>query len=255
MVLLNFLRNVPTEMVETDMPPITIRRYGLREDSGGPGRYRGGTGIVIELETSSPYTSITSRCMERYVFPPPGRMGGGPGTTGYTLLNPGGNRERDIGKIDVLELEPGDVLRIGTQGGGGFGDPLERPAEIVAADVADGVVASATAAAAYGVVTDAGGRLDAGATERRRAAMRRERGDTALPAFSFGPAREAHERAWTYDLQNALAAAVDGLPVTLRQFLFRRLADDVARRLEAGETVTPARIPSILDEVRGRAAR
>ena len=54
MVITNFLKNVPTELVEQDMPEILIRSYGLREDSGGPGRHRGGTGIELELETRSP---------------------------------------------------------------------------------------------------------------------------------------------------------------------------------------------------------
>ena len=72
MVILNFLKNIPTEIFENEMPEVLIHHYGLRDDSGGAGTYRGGTGIEIEFETSSPYTSITSRCMERYIFGPPG---------------------------------------------------------------------------------------------------------------------------------------------------------------------------------------
>src|SRR6185312_7191898 len=124
MVILNFLKNVPTELLEREMPEILIRHYGLREDSGGAGRYRGGTGSIIEFQTHAPYTTITSRNMERYIFPPAGREGGTPGTTGYTLMNPGTAEEKDIGKIDILEMDVGDVLRIGTQGGGGYGDAL-----------------------------------------------------------------------------------------------------------------------------------
>src|SRR5262249_4539318 len=217
MVILNFLKNVPTEMIERDMPAILIRHYGLREDSGGAGKYRGGTGIVIEFETSSPYTTVTSRCMERYIFPPPGRMGGAPGTTGYTTLNPGTNRERDIGKIDVLEMEPGDALRIGTQGGGGFGDPLERPATAVAEDVANGSAAAATARAAYGVVLDEAGAVDEAATSAARAELRGARGWREPPAFGFGPAREAYHARWPRALQDAVVAATDDLPTLLRQ--------------------------------------
>ncbi|MEX2647797.1 MAG: hydantoinase B/oxoprolinase family protein [Alphaproteobacteria bacterium] len=250
MVLLNFLRNVPTEMVETDMPEIRIRRYGLREDSGGPGTYRGGTGIVIELQTSVPFTSITSRCMERYLFPPSGRMGGQPGTTGYTLLNPGTNRERDLGKIDVLELAPGDVLRIGTQGGGGFGDPLERPAAVVAADVADGFVAVATAREAYGVVVNEAGVFDAAATERKRAELRVARGDRPLPAYAFGPAREAYEADWPEALQDAVAKALAGLPVSLAQFLGQRLREAIDERRSKGRAVTPSEVSGLLDALR-----
>ena len=102
-VIWSFLRNVPTESVESDIPPILVTHYGLRADSGGAGRYRGGMGVEIEFETSAPYTVVTSRAMERYIFQPPGRLGGLPAATGYTRQN----GERDIGKIDVLELRRG----------------------------------------------------------------------------------------------------------------------------------------------------
>ncbi|MBM3584724.1 MAG: hydantoinase B/oxoprolinase family protein [Alphaproteobacteria bacterium] len=240
MVLLNFLRNVPTEMVEIDMPEVVIRRYGLREDSGGPGKYRGGTGTVIEFETGSPYTSITSRCMERYLFPPPGRMGGHPGTTGYTLLNPGTNHERDLGKIDVLELGPGDALRIGTQGGGGFGDPFERPAERVGEDVANGLVSVATAREAYGVVCAGDGALDEAATRRLRADHLPSHG-----AYAFGPAREAHEIRWPQALEDAIAEGLADLPVSLAQFLGGRLREVIDRRASTDPTEVPALLANL----------
>ena len=114
MVILNFLKNVPTELLEHEMPNLLIRRYALREDSGGAGRYRGGTGSIVEFETNVPFTTITARNMERYLFPPAGRKGGTPGTTGYTILNPDSDSPVDIGKIDILEMDAGDVLRLGT---------------------------------------------------------------------------------------------------------------------------------------------
>lgn len=126
MVILNFLKNVPTELLEREMPEILIRRYGLREDSGGAGKYRGGTGTVIEFETHSPFSTVTARNLERYVFPPAGRQGGEPGKTGYTLLNPGTSEEENVGKIDILQVGLGAIIQMGTQGGGGWGDPLER---------------------------------------------------------------------------------------------------------------------------------
>ena len=245
MVLTNFLKNVPTELVEQEMPEILIHRYGLREDSGGPGRYRGGTGIELELETRSPYTTITARNMERYLFPPPGRLGGWPGTTGYTTLDPGGAGERDVGKIDVLHLEPGERLRIGTQGGGGLGDPLERDPRAVLEDVRNGIVSPATAERAYGVVID-GERLDPDATRTRRAGMRAARGAGALPAFSFGEAREAYERRWSPALQDALQAAIAHLPGLRRQVLHRHLEQRIEARLERGGCVAASEVPDLL---------
>jgi N-methylhydantoinase B len=240
MVILNFLKNVPTEMIERDMPAILIRHYGLREDSGGAGKYRGGTGTVIEFETTSPYTSVTSRCMERYLFPPPGRMGGNPGTTGYTTLNPGTNRERDIGKIDVLEMEPGDVLRIGTQGGGGFGDPLQRRAQQVAEDLRNGFISTETARDAHGVVVDRDGEVDAVATRDLRAHLAAARGWHSPPAFSFGQARDAYHASWPAALHDAVVAATDGMPTMLRQRYHQQLMAEVGRRIDAGLPVPAA---------------
>jgi len=250
MVILNFLKNVPTEMIERDMPSILIRRYGLREDSGGAGKYRGGTGTVIEFETASPYTTVTSRCMERYLFPPAGRMGGSPGTTGYTTLNPGTNHERDIGKIDVLEMEPGDVLRIGTQGGGGFGDPLQRPAEKVAEDLANAFISPATARDAYGVVVDSEGRLDQPATKARRAGLAAARSWHEPPAFSFGPAREDYHARWPRELHDAVAGAAEGLPTLLRQLYHQQLTAEIDRRMASGQRVAPADVAAIFAELR-----
>ena len=92
-----------------------------------------------------------------------------------------------------LALEPGDVLSMRTPGGGGNGDPLERPVEAVAADVAAGLVTPAHARAAYGVVM-ADGAVDPAATRALRAERRAASGPPA--AFDFGAARDAHERRW-----------------------------------------------------------
>jgi len=250
MVILNFLKNIPTEIFENEMPEILIHHYGLRDDSGGPGKYRGGTGIEIEFETSSPYTSITSRCMERYIFGPPGLSGGDAGATGYTRFMPKGEEGRDIGKIDVLTMEPGDRLKIGTQGGGGYGDPLERPAGHVADDVANGFVSAATATQAYGVVFDGAGAVDETATKARRDEIRQTRGWTAPPLHGFDAARRAHVALWTDELEDALSTAVSGLPVQLAQFLHARLKSEVAARLDKGDKLTARDVAALALEQR-----
>ncbi len=255
MVLLNFLKNVPTEVFEHEMPEVLVRAYGLRPDSGGAGRFRGGCGIEIEFEVDAPYATVTSRAMERYLFPPPGRMGGAPGATGYTLLNPDTPAARDIGKIDVLELGPGDVLRIGTQGGGGFGDPLERPAATVAEDVANGLVSRATAAEVYGVILDADGGADAAATAAARAAIRAARGWTEPPAFDFGPARTRHHADWPDALYAAIDAAVAPLPLAARQALYRRLVETIGARLAAGRRTRPEEVAALAGDLAPAAGR
>ena len=75
-------------------------------------------------------------------------------------------------------------MRVWTSGGGGYGDPLERPAEIVQADVLDGRVSAAGAARDYGVVVTPDGALDVAATEALRSQLRDARGPGPLPAVS-----------------------------------------------------------------------
>ena len=250
MVILNFLKNVPTELLEREMPEILIRRYGLREDSGGAGKYRGGTGSIIEFETHSPFATVTARNLERYVFPPSGRQGGEPGTTGYTVLNPGTPEERNIGKIDILQVGLGDVIRMGTQGGGGYGDPLERPVEKVLSDVLDGYVSRDSAERSYGVVVTATGGVDEAATAERRAAILKARGGRPLKAIDFGPVRDAYEARWPAALHDAISAELDGLSRVQRQTGHQALYAEIGRRIDEGQQVLPSDVPAIYRDLR-----
>jgi N-methylhydantoinase B len=241
-----FLRNVPAETIESEMP-ILIERYALRPDSMGAGRWRGGAGIELEVKVFPPNASVASRAMERYHFRPWGRAGGGPGATGYTRLNPDGPEPREIGKIDVLHLEPGDVLRVGTQGGGGHGDPLAREPERVAADVRAGFVSPGRAREDYGVVTD-GASVDLAATEALRAERRRPRADAAPPPFGFGAERLAYERVWPDALRTALVRALEPYPGRLRTFLCERVSRLVEARAAAGSPVASGEIAGLVTD-------
>jgi N-methylhydantoinase B/oxoprolinase/acetone carboxylase alpha subunit len=109
--------NTPVEALENYLP-VRIRRYGLRPDSGGRGRFKGGEGIVREYEflVESQLTIIS----ERRKFPPYGLEGGRVGAVGRnTLIRKG--REMILGSKINLRVEPGDVLRVETPGGGGYG--------------------------------------------------------------------------------------------------------------------------------------
>jgi N-methylhydantoinase B/oxoprolinase/acetone carboxylase alpha subunit len=109
--------NTPVEALENYLP-IRIRRYGLRPDSGGRGRFNGGEGIVREYEflVASQLTIIS----ERRKFPPYGLEGGRAGAVGKNSLIRKG-RETVLGSKFNLRVEPGDVLRVETPGGGGYG--------------------------------------------------------------------------------------------------------------------------------------
>jgi len=105
--------NTPVEALESEFP-LRVRELALRRGSGGAGRYRGGEGIVREIEALAPmrYTLIG----ERRRHPPRGRDGGGDGAVGSDSLN----GEPLPGKVEG-DLQPGDRLRIETPGGGGIG--------------------------------------------------------------------------------------------------------------------------------------
>lgn len=246
-VAMGFLKNVPTESVEQEVP-VLISRYCLRDDSGGAGYFRGGVGVELEMKVFPPNSVVTARGMERYTFRPWGRLGGKAGTTGFTKLNPGTERERNVGKIDVLYLEPGDRVVIGTQGGGGYGDPLTRPADWVLNDVLDDLVTVESARDEYGVVIESGS-VDRAATERLRSERRAKCGQD-LDEFDFGPEREAFERRWTPELQDAILDATMGYQTTMRNFLRTRLFERLTERFDRGETVRPNEIAPLIESIR-----
>ncbi|MPZ89518.1 MAG: hydantoinase B/oxoprolinase family protein, partial [Nitriliruptorales bacterium] len=80
-----FYRNIPSETLESEVP-VLVERYGLREDSGGPGRIRGGTGLRYSIRMLATGSIITARGLERFSFQPWGRQGGGPGANGRCVL-------------------------------------------------------------------------------------------------------------------------------------------------------------------------
>ena len=105
--------NTPIEALELEFPLRAVQ-YALRRGSGGAGRFRGGDGVIRELEALAPlhYSLIT----ERRRHPPQGASGGGPGARGVNLLD-GAELPAKAGGM----IEPGQRLRVETPGGGGFG--------------------------------------------------------------------------------------------------------------------------------------
>jgi N-methylhydantoinase B/oxoprolinase/acetone carboxylase alpha subunit len=114
--------DTPVEAFERALP-MRVRRYGLRRGSGGAGRYTGGEGIWRELEALE--TVTVSLVTERRISAPWGLAGGGPGACGENWWLPGGDESRARQLLDkcTLTLAPGDVLRVLTPGGGGWGPP------------------------------------------------------------------------------------------------------------------------------------
>jgi N-methylhydantoinase B len=179
-------RNLPTEFTESRFPFI-VERLGLAIDSGGPGEFRGGLGYEkhIRMLADAHFMSIA----DRSILACWGVKGGRAGRSFSVVVDPGGPRERELeGLVDDEPVRAGEVIRIRTTGGGGWGDPLDRATDAVLRDVREGKVSVAGARDDYGVVVHGpqqAPRLDAGATEALRAQRRAERGEQ--PFFDRGP--------------------------------------------------------------------
>ncbi|HKV44672.1 MAG TPA: hydantoinase B/oxoprolinase family protein [bacterium] len=237
-----YLRNVPAETLETDMR-ILIERYGLRPDSGGPGKFRGGCGIELTVRVFTPETVLTARGMERMQFRPWGRLGGLPGSPGTALMNQGTAAEAATGRIDELLLHPDDAVTFLSQGGGGYGDSYQRDPAAVLWDVRRGLVSTGFAREQYGVAIE-NGRIDEEGTQR----LRRGRTSRADP-FRFGPEREAFEAVWTDAMQLALNRSVTKHPLALRNYLKRRAMAEVESRAASGGAPTPDGVESLVREL------
>ena len=159
--------NSPIEQVEAKFPVI-VRQVALREDSGGPGRWRGGLGIHRIVEARVPITVNTQ--IDRAHCAPWGLEGGLDGLGNRVNLRIGGQMITDLpnAKVFTRRLAIGDQIHHLSGGGGGFGTPLNREADRVAFDVAEGYVSAEIAQSAYKVVVT-NGALDAGATQALRA--------------------------------------------------------------------------------------
>ena len=203
-----YLKNSPIEITEAEAPA-RILRYGLMPDTGGPGAHRGGMAQVLEFCATAPDAFVTARNRDRTLFQPWGVLGGSPGRSGSFTLNPGTNRERDLGNTDALRIAQGDVLRIVSPGGGGRGDPFTRDPAAVLRDVRAGLVTQAAAHQDYGVLITE----DVVDTEGT-AALRQATPPSS--GFAPGAARLAHEARWTQEAYAAMHAILDTLPVSWR---------------------------------------
>ena len=181
-------RNLPTEFTESRFPFI-VEKLGLAKDSGGAGRFRGGLGYEkhIRMLKDAHFMSIA----DRSILACWGVKGGKAGGSFSVTLNPGQPDEREFDALtDAEPIMAGDTIRIRTTGGGGWGDPLERPIESVEQDVLWGKVSAEFAATDYGVVIGEGtATADVEASEKLRAEMLNARGNDE-PFFDRGPGYE-----------------------------------------------------------------
>ena len=217
-----FLRNVPVEVLESEAP-VLVRRFGLRADTEGAGKYRGGFGNEYDLQIRHPSAVVVMRGKDRHRFSAWGAAGGQAGTPSGNHAERPGQPSCDIGKQTVYRPALNEVIRIWSGGGGGWGDPLQRDPDAVALDVAAELVSAQRARDVYGVVI-ARGAVQAAETRELRARLAAERG--ALPAFDFGSGRGE----WEADYGVAAEQIAEWLP-TLHEGVRRHAQAEVYHRL------------------------
>jgi N-methylhydantoinase B len=142
-------RLVPIEINER-MYPLYVEEFRLRQDSAGSGQWRGGLGTVKQYR-------ITGACklhlnIDRTRCQPWGVCGGSAAQHGRALVYRRGDSEPLVlYRAEPIELDAGDVVRVETGGGGGYGSAAERPLELVRRDLSRGYISQATAERDYGV--------------------------------------------------------------------------------------------------------
>ena len=114
--------NTPIEAMEFAFP-LRLKKYALRRGSGGDGKYKGGDGMIREVEFLAP--ARVTLLSERRKRPPPGYHGGHDGHTGENVLLRGGYEEVQLAGKEILDVEAGDIISMRTPGGGGWGAPEE----------------------------------------------------------------------------------------------------------------------------------
>jgi N-methylhydantoinase B len=157
--------------------PILVKKFEYIPDSAGPGKYRGGLGVVRAF-TPLGHDARVTVCFERQIKTLPwGLFGGKEATGNYAQIVRKDGRAEPIEKVTNYPLNDGDTIYFRTGGGGGYGDPLERDRQSVLSDVIDGYLSPKGAKDGYGVIIDENkNSIDEDATSRLRESMRQIKG-------------------------------------------------------------------------------
>ena len=174
--------------------PLLVERCEIRRDSGGAGRHRGGCGLRrdVRVLVEDALLSVSSN---KNVFPPFGVAAGWPGAPNHFAVIRSGEElapSDTPGQVQGFALRRDDIVVMRSSGGGGFGDPLERDANLVMDDIAEGRVSPQSARLVYGVVAERN-MIDAEATAALRSAMK---GDRRLLTVEPVPDAPSSDRTW-----------------------------------------------------------
>jgi N-methylhydantoinase B len=136
-------RNNPVEVMESRNPSIRIMKFGLRQDSGGMGKFRGGLGTERVYRFDAP--TVGTFTLERSVTPPWGIDGGRNGAVNALIHTDAQGRSHEIRKATHYPIAPGDTLTVRSGGGGGYGNPVERDKIAIMRDLAEGYISNESA--------------------------------------------------------------------------------------------------------------
>ena len=163
--------SMPVEANEMDFP-VRIEKLSLRRDSGGPGRFRGGLGYVKAYRMLADGITVAVRG-ERHYTAPWGLDEGFPAQCSVAQVFRQDGSCETVKSKKMLSLNHGDIVVLMSAGGGGYGDPLARPADAVLGDVLDGKISIDHAKSSYGLAfNEAGDILNVGASRRERETLR-----------------------------------------------------------------------------------
>ncbi|MBI3980121.1 MAG: hydantoinase B/oxoprolinase family protein [Chloroflexi bacterium] len=137
--------NLPVECLEEEYP-LMIDRYELLQDSGGPGRWRGGMGIFRQIRVLE-HEAVLTYNINRVTSAPWGLFGGKPGAPASIHIHRNGT---DGGPRDDGHLAPGDVVSVRSPGAGGYGDPRFRDRDLIERDLREEKISLERAIAEYG---------------------------------------------------------------------------------------------------------
>lgn len=160
--------NIPAEVLEAKFG-YRVTEYSLNTNNAGAGEYRGGYGIILghQALNDNVYFSGT---YGRFDYPAWGYNGGRDGSpNGFDFIRRDGTYQAQAGTGSKILLQKGDIVRMVTGSGGGYGNPLKRPPEKVALDVKNGYITGKDAEEIYGVLVDETGNTVLGITEARKA--------------------------------------------------------------------------------------
>jgi N-methylhydantoinase B len=142
-------RNNPVEVVESRIPSMRVLKYGLRQDSGGAGKFRGGLGVerIYEFQADG----FITFSLERKATPPWGLWGGGDGAYNQVEITSPDGSVRQVRKATQHPIARGERVKLMTGGGGGWGAPAERDRDAVRRDVREGYISAEAARRDYGI--------------------------------------------------------------------------------------------------------